>query len=55
MECSPHLSNNVPEELTAIAYSDWDEIYGRPAVAAFGGREVNSTASGPWDFNLGGQ
>ena len=45
----------VPEELTAIAYSDWDEIYGRPAVAAFGGREVNSAASGPWDFNLGGQ
>jgi len=46
---------SVDLELTAIAYSDWDEIYGRPAVAAFGGREVNSTASGPWDFNLGGQ
>eukprot|EP00435_Cladocopium_sp_Y103_P073845 s126_g45.t1 len=42
-------------ELTAIAYSDWDEIYGRPAVAAFGGGEVTSAASGPRDFNLGGK
>ena len=42
------------QELTAIAYSDWDELYGRPAVAAFGGREVTA-ASGPQDFNLGGQ
>lgn len=45
---------SVDLELTAIAYSDWDELYGRPAVAAFGGREV-TTASGPQDFNLGGQ
>lgn len=46
---------SVDLELTAIAYSDWDEIYGRPAVAAFGGGEVTSAASGPRDFNLGGK
>lgn len=42
------------QEMTAIAYSDWDEMYGRPVVAAFGGREM-AGAKAPADFKLGGK
>ena len=43
----------MAQEMSVIAYSDWDEMYDRPTVAAFGGQERSRADTS--DFNLGGK